>query len=177
MYTSHGFDAFSAHIASELGDSAYHRRLFQGFGQDIEASDSGEETETETPHHQRQPSRQRQASADTITAEDDPHTAALGLHRSISMASIQHFLIESLYGSLPSGLLASERTDTIASLDLSATSKRTRSRPGSRGGLSPSDRSHSSSELFEQGRDSMYESTSSQASSSYWRRLLRSLIM
>lgn len=210
--SSHGFEAFSAHVASELGDSAYHRRLFTGLlEEDGLESSSGEETETEYQHHQADQRRRfgpriftrgRQLSEETVQQDDrdlaeaDAHTAALGLHsRSISLASIQHFLLESLNGSLSSSLLNSEsaasssaaaRVDTLAPLDLYAHNhaQPRLSRSGSKAGLSPSDRSHSSSELFVSSIGTGFEGSyhthadrDRQVQSSYWRRLLRSLVL
>lgn len=100
---AHGFDAFSAHLASELGDSAYHRRLFTSF--DETASSSGEETETE-----RVPSSRWQ----TIRDDEDAHTAALGFQQSLD--SVRHFLVESLYGSR-----LNSDSERLAPLDLSST--------------------------------------------------------
>ena len=207
---SGGLEAFSNHMASELGESPATRYLFTrslGEGADTkmqqDEEDSANESETtlrRSPHAHRNRRvsvcrRSLQGGGTCLAARgyaEDPHTISLGLHRSFSIASLHHFLVDSVYGH------TTDRDTTPGSAsgahfnaDLREweARHRTRSHPGGAASVSL-ERSHSSSELAERGRPSASSASSEAATAilprggdgyfqtvSYWRRVLQSLVM
>ena len=207
---SGGLEAFSAHLASELGESPATRYLFTrglGDGADVtmhgNEEDSGNDSETTLRRSPRARGSRRasfctrslQGDVTPLVARadaEDPHTISLGLHRSFSIASLHHFLIDSVYGHAKDRDTASGSASGAhfnADLREWEARHRTRSHPG--GAAGPSlERSHSSSELAERGRPSASSAPSEAASAmqprsgdgyfqtvSYWRRVLQSLVM
>jgi hypothetical protein len=213
----HGFEAFSAHMAAEMGDSPGLQNLFTSLYDGETTLDSGDETETERErdaytnvrrqrrrssffadkHNQRQPQTASRtlgpatASTSSDLTPDQLHTASLGLHRSFSLASFQHFLLGSVYESLPSSMVAAPRTPTslnISTPPASPFQAPTTISPGSelrrRTGAMLDSVTHS-----EQSLDGSLHSPGDLESHStrdgtrdyspavsYWRRILRSLI-
>lgn len=203
---SGGLEAFSAHMASELGESMATRYLFTGGlgeGSDVEMHEdeegSGNESETTLRRSPRTHSSRRESlstrslhdgSASLAARGDaeDPHTISLGLHRSFSIASLHHFLIDSVYGHAKDRDAASG-PHFNADLREWEARHRTRSVPGGTATLPP-ERSHSSSELAELARPSASSASSEAATAvlprsgdgysqtvSYWRRVFQSLVM
>lgn len=202
----HGMYALSAHIASELGETDGVRHLLGAYSEE-HAFDSGNETETEQSgysvsqrqyrgrhQHRQEPVPASSAHHDdqADTSDDDcAHTASLGLHRSMTLASLQHFLLESVYGSLPSSILGSSDPSLASQRDagsehgsLGMGRRRTLSHPaGARHTRKVSfssssaqvERSHSSSDLIEEGRRPGSGQEGYTQTLSYWRRFLRSL--
>jgi len=196
-------------MASELGDSPAVHSMFTALYDDDQAIDSGDETETEpmTPTHQQHRTRrhrrrsslfadgsltQSHLHASTTLTPDQLHTASLGLHRSFTFASFQHFLIDSVYNSLSSSMLGSSapRSSLPPNLSASASQQQQQQAPLSsssntfvsnrkRTTSAPSvERSHSSSDLY--GHTGAAEEQQSdpleyKEAMSYWRRVFKSL--
>lgn len=194
----HGLSAFSAHLAAGLGDSPGMHGLFTSLYDSEQSVDSGDETETErqSPRRsRRRPSlfadgmhssrKHAHAQASPITSARDNmgaltpeelHTASLGLHRSFSLAGLQHFLIDSVYSSLSSSMLGTPRSPSSTlppslhqSTPFMSARKRTHSAPSV-------ERSHSSSDLYGQTShaEEQPEILEYKEAVSYWRRVLRS---
>lgn len=194
----HALSAFSAHMASVLGDSPGIHGLFASAYDEDQSIDSGNETETEAAPQSRQHRYRRSRRRSSLFADDASHsvasssskgpessltadqlhTASLGLHRSFTFASFQHFLIDSVYNSLSSSLLAG--TPRSPSMSSSAHPQQTLSSSSSfmsvrkRTTSAPTiERSQSSSDLYTQA-DEQQEILEYKEAVSYWRRVLRS---
>lgn len=195
----HGLSAFSAHLAGELGDGPGTRGLFTSLYDEEQSIDSGDETETES-HVQnyarrsrrrsslfadndkqrytlyREPPQEQQDELRASLTAEQLHTASLGLHRSFSLAGIQHFLIDSVYNSLSSSMLGTPRSQSgslspshIQANSFMSARRRTHSAPSV-------ERSHSSGDLYAQANQSeqQAEIREFKVAVSYWRRVLRS---
>lgn len=189
-------------MANELGDAPGIHGLFTSLYSEEESVNSGDETETERDirhDHARRSRRRSSLFADglhfqqrytqesrtsghenslsaSLTAEQ-LHTASLGLHRSFSLAGLQHFLIDSVYNSLSSSMLGTPRSPSSnlsASLNQSSSFMSARKRTHS----APSvERSHSSSDIYSQANsvdEEQPETLEYKEAVSYWRRVLRS---
>lgn len=168
---------------------------------DEQSLGSGDETETEREAYH--PTTRRARRRSSLFADDRPsrqdfvqglhspsqqdslaasltpeqlHTASLGLHRSFSLAGLQHFLIDSVYNSLSSSMLGTPRSPSsnlsashLASSSIVSARKRTHSAPSV-------ERSHSSSDLYGQASnvEEQAEIQEYREAVSYWRRVLRS---
>lgn len=161
--------------------------------------DSGNETETTSrqfpsTHIRRRVSFVTQSlqgngspSAARCDAED-PHTISLGLHRSFSIASLHHFLVDSVYGHVTDGETVSKASPLFnAELHEWEARHRTRSHPV---GTAFLERSHSSTELAERAKAPSTPAEGVTAAAtlprsgdgyfqtvSYWRRVFQSLVM
>lgn len=177
--------------------------MFTALYDDDQALDSGDETETELNvyyHHQRSRRSRRRSSffADDLPRQrplhtsssvgestmtpDQLHTASLGLHRSFTFASFQHFLIDSVYNSISTSMLGTPRS-TSSNLSSSQQHQSSISSslasmpPRKRNNSAPSmERSHSSNDLYAQSNsaEQQPDSLEYKEAVSYWRRVFRS---
>lgn len=192
-------------MASELGDSPGTHGIFTALYGDDQAVDSGDETETESSvlhYHQRSRRSRRRSSffsddlpgqrplhtspsvGESSLTPDQLHTASLGLHRSFTFASFQHFLIDSVYNSISTSMLGTPRSTSSnlsnsqrhqSSISSSSASMPSRKRHSSAPSM---ERSHSSNDLYTQSSsaEQQPDSLEYKEAVSYWRRVFRSFV-